>query len=58
MKQDIGKEEDISVHDTDISVADNTSIKGVELGKEAETEEDVNKSVLVVTEEKNVLFCA
>ena len=53
LKQGIGKESDISVHETEI--AEDTSMKGVELGKEVETKEDTTKTVLIVTEEKDVL---
>ena len=55
LKQDIGEERDVSLHETEISVAEDTSIKDVELGKEAETEEDVTKAVLDDTEEKDIL---
>ena len=49
LKQDVGEERDVSMHEIEIFVAKNTSIKGVEL------EKDVTKAVLVVTEEKGVL---
>ena len=65
LKLEVGEEEDVSVHDAEISVADefklkdvaeekDVSIKGVELGKDSELEKDVTKAVLVVTEEKEV----
>ena len=64
LKQDVGKERDVSVHETEISTAEefkvkdvteekNTSIKGVQFGKEAELEKDVTKAVLVVTDEND-----
>ena len=46
MKQDIGEEWDVSK---------DTSIQGAKLGKEAETEEDVTRAVLVPTGMKDVL---
>ena len=50
MKQVIGEERGVSVHETEILVAEDTSIKGIELGKKAGLEKDVTKAVLVVTE--------
>ena len=38
---------ELSVHETKILVAYDASIKSVELGKEAETEEHVTKAVVV-----------
>ena len=43
LKQDVGEEQDVSK---------GTSIQGFELSKEAETEEDATKALLVVTEKK------
>ena len=55
LKQDIDEKRDISVHETEISWAEDASIKGVELSKETGLEKDVAKAALVVTEEKDVL---
>ena len=55
MKQDVAEERDVLVHETEISVAEDTFIKGVELSIEAGLEKDVTKAVPVVTEEKDVL---
>ena len=54
LKQEIGEKKDVSVHETEISVAEATSTKNVELSKEADLENDVTKAVFVVTEEKDV----
>ena len=35
------------MHETELSLAEDTSIKGVELGKETELEKDVTNAVLV-----------
>ena len=53
MKQDAGKERDVSVHETEISVADDTLIKSVDLSKEEGLEKEVTKVVLIA-EEKDV----
>ena len=56
MKQDIGEERDVSVHETEISIAEDTSIKGVEFSNEAGLEKDFTKAVLVAMKKK-MLWC-
>ena len=55
-KQEVGKERDVSVHETDFSVAEDTSIEGADFKKEAGLEKDITKAVHVVIEEKDVLL--
>ena len=52
LKQDIGEEKDVSMHETEISVAEDASIKGVELDKDAGLEKMSPKLCLLLMKKK------